>query len=57
MRTFEVKTRWPKTTGIEKEIIVAEYYYNKKHSYTFVKEDKNIASFPVKSTTIMEVEK
>ncbi len=57
MKNFKVVTRWPKTNRIDEEIISAEYYYKKTHTYNFVKDKTNVASFPARTTTIVEVKK
>ena len=61
MRTFKVKTRWSKTDDrgayIEEQTVLAEFYYNKRHALMFVLDDKNVASFPTRTTTVTEVKK
>tara|TARA_A100001201_G_scaffold126099_1_gene110555 strand:- start:44 stop:223 length:180 start_codon:yes stop_codon:yes gene_type:complete len=58
MKKFKVTVRWPKMNRIDEHEIEAEYYYKTKYgatTYNFVKENSNIAAFPARTTSIVEV--
>ena len=55
VRKFKVICKWPKVDKIQEEFILAEHYYKKSHTYTFVNKGENEASFPTKVATIVEI--
>ena len=56
MKKFKVIVRWPSSKRIDETIVEADRYYQSKYSpYHFIKEDERIASFPARTTIVMEM--
>ncbi len=60
MRKFKVIVRWPRTVPqrIDETIVEADRYYQSKYgatTYNFIKGDEQIASFPARTTMVMEM--
>ena len=58
MRKFKVIVRWPSSKRIDETIVEADKYYQSKYgatTYNFIKGDEQIASFPARTTMVMEI--